>query len=171
MENGTIIQIKNRDWGDWKSNLVCGMIEKITGSDVIHSQVVLNNIKYETAHPGGFQSSPFKSVGKLNDSLSPIREMTDAEVTSMVAWYEDKIRNKRPYNYIKLFACLLLSWTKPFWQLIGYVPFSHKIWGDFCSAGVDEAFKFIGWDLLPEELEAFTAPGDLYNSVLHKKDE
>ena len=62
---------------------------------------------------------------------------------------------------------LALAKTKPFWNKIGWCPMAvDAIWGDFCSAAVDTACRFVGIDLLPNRMEEFTSPGDILESEL-----
>ncbi len=168
MENGTIIHIPYKKSSSFWVNVVQKLIMKVSGSDLVHSQVYLDGYIYESAPFAGFKKTKFSGLKDRYYIGKPTKKMTEQEVLSQVPWWEYKIKNKAPYNYVRLFTCIILAWTKPFWNLIKYVPWTHGIFGEFCSSAVDLAFKYIGWDLLPEQQEALTAPGDLLKSVYHK---
>jgi hypothetical protein len=147
------------------------MIVKVQdGSDEVHSQVYLDGYVWEFTPNGGAKKTAeadFNFKTKYS-YLNPIKEMTSEEVFAMGCWWKDQLGEDRPYNYLKLFTCLALADTKSFWNKLGHTPFSNEIFGDFCSAGVDDGFKFIGWDLLPNQIEELTSCADLNKSAFHK---
>jgi hypothetical protein len=167
MKNGTVILTYPRGKFDkWYVNFVIWCIQKVTKSKYIHTQVWVDGYMLETVHPSGFQKkkqTPEKREGL--DFLEPIRDLTQKECDSITAYFDDKIRNNIPYGYAKLFLSFILAWSRPFWEKIKWIPFQEdKIWGNHCSSGVDEAFKFSGIDILPNGYEEITSPSDFIQS-------
>ncbi len=168
MENGTIIHIPYKKSSSFWINVVQKLIMKVSGSDLVHSRVYLDGFIYESTPGIGFKKSEFSVLNPRYYIGIPIKEMTPKEVTSQIFWWNHHIDNKSGYNYVRLFTCIILAWTKPFWNFIKYVPWSNGIFGEFCSSAVDLAFRHIGWDLLPDQQEKLTSPGDLLKSKYHK---
>ena len=126
----------------------------------------INGWIYETRHPEGFRKSEGTLTKKSGRAiLEPIRDLTETEVKAIISYFDDRIRNKSPYNYIKLFTSLLLFWSRPLWEKIKWVPFQDdKLFGDFCSSAVDSAYWFAGINILPNGYEEITTPGDFMES-------
>jgi len=93
--------------------------------------------------------------------LGPVEELTIGQNIKLQNYLDQTIYEARPYNFFKLVALAVIYPTRWFWNLIGWVPFSHDMYGEVCSVYVDEAFKAIGIDLLPYHDEQYTSPGDL----------
>ena len=69
------------------------------------------------------------------------------------------------YNFFRLVMMLVIYPTRWFWKAIGWVPFSKKIYGEFCSSFVDEVLWQVGIDVLPDEFHGYTAPVDLLRTI------
>lgn len=172
MKNGSVFLQHNRDWGQFWPNVVTKLIVKVSGSPFIHVQVYLKGYTYDTSYPKGFAKRKGEpDVSKIHGDvlLEPIRDLTETEVNAMIAYFEDKINNKIKYALGKLIIFLILGFLKPIFNKIGWVPFADdRYYGEFCSAGGDEAFKFGSMDILPGQLEEYTAPGDFMKSDFFK---
>jgi hypothetical protein len=171
MNNGTIILSKSGKSDKWYVRLVIWLIVKASGYNYEHTRVYIDGWVFETRHPEGFIKTK-QEIGKSENRtfLEPITPLTATQAMAIKSYFDDRIRNNRPYNYAKLLLALLLYKTRPFWELIKWVPFQDdKLFGDFCSAGVDEAYKFAGIDLLPDGYEEITTPGDFLKSKLLKE--
>lgn len=154
MKNGTVLLTINRKWDNFWSQLVCDWIEHATNSPYIHAREFLNGYLYETTHPGGFRKTVYKGHSESTAIGIPTIDLTDEQILAKLAWWEDKIKRKLPYNYLKLFTALILYKTKPLWEKLGHVPFQDIYkFGDFCFAAVDESYKFIGIDIAKNQIE------------------
>lgn len=150
------------------SHKVLKMIQKVTGSEWTHSQMVIDGTMYESTYPffkltknWDRQPNEYRIIQKFKEPL------TEEEKELAVFWWRMHIALERRYGTLKLFFMLALAKTKPFWEKIGYVPFSvNRIWSDFCSGAVDNCVKYFGRDLLPGKSEEFTAPCDILASEL-----
>ena len=170
MKNGTVILTASARSSKWYIRLVIWFIRKASGYSYDHTRVWIDGYIYETTTPYGFR----KTKGTLTkadgrDLLEPIIELTSAEKIAMVSYFDRRIKDNAPYNYAKLFISLLLYWSRPFFEWLKWVPFQDdKLFGDFCSSAVDEAFLFAGLDILPEGYEEITTPGDFMKSKFFK---
>lgn len=154
LPNGTVLLYRNGKQDKWYQQLICDWIEFASGSEYIHAVVILNGFKYETRHPGGFRKTIYSGCSKNTAIGRPKNILGAVDVAGKVSFWEDKIRKKLPYNYIKLFTALLLFKTKPIWEKLGWVPFQDiNKFGDFCFAAVDESYKFVGIDIMPGQIE------------------
>ena len=160
MKNGTALLLKNNKKNkiktveDLLSRWICNWIEDVTESPYVHYIEVMNGYQYETKHPGGFKKSVYRGHAETTAVGTPKIDLSKNEVLNKIAWWEDKIKRKLPYNYLKLFTALILHRTKPFWEWLGWVPFQdiHKF-GDFCFAAGDESWKYLGYDIAPNQIE------------------
>lgn len=170
MKNGTVILTIDKS-DTWYVKLVLWFIRKASGFPHTHTQVWIDGYIWETRHPDGFcktKRTPTPAENRV--LLEPVRDLTKEESEGMKAFFEDKIRNNIPYNYPKLFLSFFLYWSRPFWEKIKWIPFQDdKVWGNHCSSGVDEAFMFVGIDVLPDGYEEITTPGDFTKSEFFKE--
>lgn len=169
MQNGTVIQTIGKG-SKWYEKIVYWFIRKESGGPETHSQVWLDGFVYEVGWPKGFnrrKEIPSESDGKY--FLVPTRELTLYEVTAMEDFYKDKIRQGIKYGTAKLLISFILSFTRPLWEKIRWMPLEDdRVWGEYCSAAVDQAFKFAGIDLLPG-FEEITTPRDLTKSTFLRR--
>lgn len=167
MKNGTIILTISGRSSKWYARLVVWFIRKASGYEFDHTRGVIDGWTYETRHPDGF----VKTKGHIQNTgntvfLEPIKSLTKKQSETIKAYFDQRIENNRPYNYPKLFLSLLLYWSRPFWELIKWVPFQDDtLWGDHCSSAWDCGYKAANIDLLPG-YEEITSPGDFMKSKL-----
>jgi len=161
-----IISLKSGVPEKWYEKFVINSIIKASGSEWTHTQILVEGVMYESTFPGGFKKTEnyvFKP-NKLSKIQSFKEEWTERETGALIAYWEDKIRRKIKYGVLKLFVFMFLAGTKKFWDKIGWIPMSiDAVWGDFCSAAVDNSVRFSKCDLLPGN-EEYTAPGDIIES-------
>lgn len=181
MRDGTLFLQHNHSWGDWKADLVTNMIERVSGSPYIHTQIYLRGKVYEITYPAGLivseypgratQSRGIDAKGRewADLTLEPTEELsallTDVVIDKMIDYFQAQEVFGVKYGLGKLVIFLLLGFTKPAWtwiyQKTGFEPFRNNIvWGEFCSALPDEMAKYAGIDMFPGESEQYTAPGD-----------
>lgn len=125
-----------------------------------YESTVMNNQNGVLKHPGlyhGIEYYIFKEP-ILEDKKILLEQIASQDVV-----------NKKPYNFFKLLAMMIIYPTRYFWNLIGWVPFDKECFGAVCSEFVDETFKKASIDLFPGEHEGYTAPGDFPNSPLLEK--
>ncbi len=170
MKDGTIFLQHNRKWGEWYANIVTWLITKMkVKGPFIHTQIFLRGWVYEYTLNGDAKKT-LRSDGAGTDSKEhgdmvrePIRDLTEGEVNLMIEWWEKQVGSKYKYGVAKLLIQLILGWMRPLFSLLyrwfGWeVMKSNKIWGEHCSASVDESFKEAGIDLFPNESEQYTTP-------------
>lgn len=185
MINGTTFLQHNKDWGDWKSNLVCNMIVRVSRSPFIHVQGFLNEYVYEISYPDGICKSRYPhraTIDKENGDviLEPTEELqellTPERIKLMNEWFDKQVKDGVKYGVPKLLFFLIMGWTKPFWRWLyrktGKEIFTNnKTYNEFCSAFWDEMYKAAGIDLFPGDSEQYTAPGDFMNCKYFVKGE
>lgn len=170
MSDVLIITLRPKKLGNTAVDKVQVLIQKVTKSQWTHSQMVIDGVMYESAWPffkktENYQPNPSEYC-KVHRFVEP---WTEWEKTKAKAWWMYHLIRNTGYGLLKLALYLAGARTKPFWNKLGWCPMSvDRIWGDFCSAAVDNACKFAGRDLLPGT-EEFTAPSDILQSKLLKE--
>jgi len=169
--DGTIILIKYHGAKRFVDRLVSKAIMFFTKSPFIHVMLYFDGKTYDSyawLNPNtkkmnqGFRVRDGFKKGDIY--LEPIKKLTDEEKEKMRAYLEQEIKEKEPYNFIKLVALAFIYPTKHFWRWIGWVPFSNEFFGRVCSTRVDEAWKSVR-DIFPKELEGYTVPGDFMKLI------
>lgn len=163
-----IVSLYNRDHGSKLTNWVCDQIVKTTGSDIIHTQMQIEDTLYEYTFPDGAKKTEnYTYVKDLSERQPFIVEPTERQIGAMIAWWENEIELDNGYGLLKLFSFLLIAKSKPLWEKIGYTPMTiNRIWGEFCSAAADICCKFAGLDLLPDQMEELSNPVEITESKL-----
>lgn len=105
---------------------------------------------------------------KADAYLSLKQPMTEQQQAAELAYWLENLNTRKPYNFPKFIAMIIIYPCRKFFQRIKWIPFDNPIWGEECSAGVDEGKKAAGIDLLPGRREGYTCPGDLFDSGLLK---
>ncbi len=95
--------------------------------------------------------------------LYPIN-ITDNQVAGIQRYCEQSLKDHMPYNFALLVIFLLVMPFRWFWNKIGWVPFSHQVYGEVCSTYVDEAAKLNDLDLLPWLEDSMAVPVDFLSS-------
>lgn len=154
----------------WYHTLVSRLICFFTNSNYTHAAIGIGKTLYEStvmSHKNG----ALKSVGFPPKSRNCVYlefklPLPDKEIKQIKALLEQKVVEKRPYNFMKIAVLTFVYPTRRFWRWLNWVPFQNEVFGSVCSVFVDENFKQIGIDLLPGENEEYTAPGDFLKSKL-----
>ena len=165
-KDGTVFLQHNRKWSPWYMNIIPWAITNVSGSEYIHVQVMLNGVVYESRWPEGFCKgfTPADREYYGDRVLTPSRDLTPEEIEKQLRFWRKRINEGVKYGTSKLVIFILLACTKPFWQWIKWTPMSNDfLFGDFCSAAVDNSYKAAGIDLFPKHSEEYTAPGDFAN--------
>lgn len=169
MKNGTVIQTIGTAH-KWYEKIVYWAMKKASGGPETHSQVWIDGFIYETSYPNGYgkkERTPVQSESVY--FLVPTRELTDDECSAMKAFYEDKIRDRIKYATLKLLISFVIAFSRPVWEKLRWIPFQDdRLWGEYCSAAVDQAYKFAGIELLPG-YEEITSPHDLTKSKFFRR--
>jgi hypothetical protein len=173
MKEGTIFLQHNRKWSKWYENLVTWLITKMPVKGAfIHTQEYLRGWVYEyTINGKSVARKSLRSSGAGTDNRvagDMVREpkvpLTEEQVDKKIAWWEEQIKNGYKYGIHKLIIQLVLGLLlRPFAVLIyrwfGWeIMKSNRIWGEHCSAAVDESNKAAGWDTFPRHSEQYTTP-------------
>jgi hypothetical protein len=162
LKNGTVV-FYAADVNNWFVKLY----KSFTGCNITHVAIICGGFYYESTIEiknfklyFGVIRKELKQIG--NNVFIPKRELTIEESDNMNFYLNLMIGS--PYNIVKLINIL---WILPFkwvWNKLNYCPFSNKFLGILCSELVDNAFKYAGIDLLPNNIESLTTPCDISKS-------
>jgi len=166
MKDGTILIWKYRKVNNWCRDLIPRLIVYFTKKPYVHAAIYFDEKTYESAASGIRSTSGLKQV---NEYWEPIISLTITERNSMQAYLLFTTNRKWKYNFFKLIILSIVYPTRWFWNKIGWVPFDKDLFGEVCSVYVDEAWLFAGRDILPNEHEGYTSPGDLVELSGFKK--
>lgn len=177
MKDGSIILEAYEDMNSWLLNLVGKAICFFTDSPYVHVLVYVDNWIYESTvwksekgkiRTGARKIRPVRlNWSKKNVVLEPIR--LGPQKAEQLKYYLEGTLNEVPYNILKLIALALVYPTRWVWNKLKWVPFDREIFGEVCSTYIDEAFKKVGVDLLPNKFEGYTAPVDFIKSPKLRK--
>ncbi len=154
----------------WKTKGFIGWcIRRVTGMPWGHAASYVDGMTFESTvwWVGYWWKSGIKQTHGLliADKYLRLKEpMTLEQVDREVDYWLGKLNWRRPYNVPKLVIKAFVYPLRRWFNKIGWVPFDQPVFGDDCSTSVDEAKKAARIDLLPGELEGYTAPGDFLKS-------
>ena len=167
MRNCYVVTTEDNSDKFW-SKIVLWLIKKASKSKWTHTQVVIDDVLYECRYPQGFRKKNYVFTKKANNRRDFfLRDLTEKEKGAIIGYFEYNIAHNIKYGVVKLLTFCFLAPTKNLWKKLGFAPMSFdKVWGEFCSAAVDTAFRYAGIDLLPGENEEYSSPGDVIKSHL-----
>lgn len=156
----------------WYRTLVSKLICFFTNSNYTHSAIYLNGYLYESTVMNG-QNGAMKTKGLPPAERNCIvlefkKPVNPADIEHLEYALNRRVVEKRPYNFFKIFVLAIIYPTRWLWNAIGWVPFQNEAFGYVCSVFVDSALKQFGIDLIPDNNEEYSSPGDILNSDLLK---
>ena len=158
--------------GKFFADLLGKAICFFTGSSFVHAALYFNGAMWEsgvwTEGKKLFHGAKMTTGQRRGDmELRMKRALTNLENEKLTIWLVSQVRERMPYNFLKLLVLMIVYPTRWLWKWLKYVPFQADFWGEVCSEFVDKAFKEgAGIDLLPNRLEDYTVPGDFLASPL-----
>ena len=156
----------------WYRTMVSKLICFFTDSNYTHTAIAIDDVVYESQvmnnTNGAMATNGYPPKERNCIYLEFKLALPTSEIKQIKYNLNRKVVEKRPYNFMKLFSLALLYPTKKLWKAIGWVPFSNEVFGSVCSVFVDKAFKEVGIDLIPNELEEYTIPNNILESSLLK---
>lgn len=162
MKNGTVMLFKHDEnsKGIWK--IVGKSIVFFTGFPYTHVALYINEITYDYSvwkdgkkWKTGVRET--KGLIKADEYYEPKIDLSDEEAFAIQ--YFCKHLGQYPYNVFKLLSLAIVYPLRKLFRFLDWVPFDNVMFGDVCSVLPDEAYKFAGHDLFPNELEGYTVPG------------
>lgn len=165
MERDVAILVwKYRKSENFWHNLFEKAIVYFTGYDYVHTALWIDGYRYDAAR--------WRANGKWRTGIRRVRTSRSADVVLLPANQLSKMKKtliksiadtyykmRRPYNYFKVVALIIIWPTRWIWKKLGWVPFDRDLRGEICSVFVDEVFKRAGIDLFPDDHEGYTVPG------------
>jgi len=164
--DGTVMLYAPDPDAAWYVRFLQRTIQKVTGSPYTHVAVFCNGITWESTMwvKGIVIHSGVKMTSGMDEHadvyLNPHRELTASERNLMLGYLTRMVNYDRPYNVLKLVTMAITYRLRP-----SLLPFDAEWLGQVCSTLVDKAYKEAGIDLLPDEDEGLTAPGDFLKSA------
>ena len=169
MKNGTILLWDKRKTNKGFKLLISKAIVAVTNMPITHSGVWLQGHLYEQDKKSLFKQGLMVSTNANADVyMEPVEPLSDNQARLMVGYIE-KTYGGRGYNTLKLLFMALLAPFKEYFRKVRWMPFDKPWFGEVCSVMPDEAYRYIGIDLFPEEFEGYTAPGDYLECLKLKK--
>lgn len=172
LKEGTILlQKPNWELGKNLTDKVIKTIQFITNSKYHHCVLYLNGFYWEStvwhSKNGKFLHGTKKSkdMPYYDTALEPKKTLSNTEINDLEQYLEGELEDGSPYNFLKLAILIIVYPTRWLWKLIGWVPFSHDIFGEVCSTFIDEAYMVIGRDILPDAFHGYTAPIDFLRTI------
>ncbi len=169
MKDGTIVLQKASGHAKGFEKLVLDAIVFFTESPYVHVLLYMDDEFWESTifMDGKWLFSGVRTRKNVPHqvALEPIKDLT-AEEKKKIKKYMEKMRDYNvPYNFARLVALAVVYPLKGIFKLLNWVPFKAEFFGEVCSTFVDEAYEQAGRDLLPNEMEEYTAPGDFLKLV------
>jgi len=170
MKDALIILWPYRKSEKWYRTMVSKLICFFTNSSYTHAAVYVDGIMYESQvmnkSNGAMRTVGLPYQARNCRFLKLIEPLSEKKRELLVYNLERKVLSRVPYNFMKIAVLMFVYPTKRFWNWIGWVPFGNEVYGYVCSTFVDTAFKEIGVDLLGNNSEEYTSPGDFMSSYL-----
>ena len=170
MKDIAIILWKYHKQKSFIRTIVSYLITVFTGQSYTHAGIYFKGSLYQSTvlkNKNGVMKSEYNPAdNEFTTSLVFRIPLNMAQHNALKDTLNTKLVEHLPYNYLKLFVLMLVYPTRWFWNKIGWVPFQSEFFGNVCSVFVDSTFKDIGIDLLPDNNEEYTAPGDFLKSKL-----
>ena len=167
MKNGTVLLWKYdaNSHSTWFRRFVSQCIIYFTKSDYTHAAIYNKGLVYESSiwKEKGLSRNGAR-VGSISGAdvfLEPKVPLTGKQVNKIEEYCQIMVGLKIRYNFLKLLSLTWIYPTRWFWNKIGFVPFDLPfIYGEVCSGFVDDAYNYAGIDLLENEHEGYTVPGN-----------
>jgi len=158
-----LYQTKNHYWWD-------KLVHAVTGSWYYHAALWIDGYIYEeTAYfdkNKNWISGARKRKSGLEGDIYKLIDDAIVDEERVRDWAEQMIRINEPYNFPLLIAMPIIYPLRWLWRILNWSPFNLAVFGDICSSFVDKSLKAGGIDLLPEQNERYTTPGDIAKSEI-----
>ena len=158
---------KGHEW--WWAKL----IHAVTGSWYYHAALWIDGYIYEEAayfNHNKWVSGVRKYKSVPNGDVFVLKPEVIIDEAEVKEWAEVLIKNRAKYNFPLLIAMPIIYPLRWLWRILGWSPFEKAVFGYICSEFVDLCLIQGGVDLLPDDEEYYTTPGDLAESELLTKE-
>lgn len=164
LKDGSIIVSQTTDNNKF-NEAIKWLIETIDGSIYGHTALYLGGKFWEygifvtnTKVKQGFYEYHLKG-----DVYEPKKDLTEEEVKKALKFVKKGFK----YNIVKYILMMFIYPTRWIWKKLKWVPFNNSA-SYICSEAIDRLYKYLGYDIIPNELEGYTSPGDLTKSGFFK---
>lgn len=155
----------------WYKTIISKLICFFTNSKYTHVSIYFEGYTYESTVMNN-QNGALKTMGLASSDVRSFKylkfriPLNMKQHDNLRIVLNNSIVEAKPYNFLKLFILAIVYPTRKFWNWLGWVPFQAECFGSVCSVYVDQIFKDMGIDLLPNKNEEYTAPGDFIKNKL-----
>lgn len=162
MEEGAILFYQNT-----KKVMFTKLVQAVTGCKITHVVIYSKGNYYEstiTVQGGRI----FSGVRKLSVPVQPayignyVKPLDEVQAQRLNNYLESQVG--KLYNILLLLNMIWIYALRSLWKKLKWCPFQNKVFGHICSELVDRAYKVIGIDLIPDNMEEYTTPCDLWRS-------